>query len=74
MKYLGKELTYKNPVNEVSVTLIPDKEYNVTFEYEGPQIIINGQPVYDPNGVVWAYVEGVGIPYAPHVLSDFWRE
>lgn len=74
MKYLGKELTYKDPCSGASVTLVPNKEYDVSFEYQGPQVIINGQPVYDPNSTVWAHVESVAIPYAPHVLSNFWEQ
>lgn len=73
MKYIGHQMTYNNVIDEKSVTLIPNQEYEVAFEYEGPQAIINGRPIYAPTGTMWAHVDGVAIPYAPDVVEKFWE-
>lgn len=73
MKYIGHEITYKNIDGTESVHLIPQQSYNVRIEYEGPQIVVNGQPIIDPNGNMWVHFEnGVSVPYAPLVLERFW--
>lgn len=75
MKYIGQQVTYKDPITGSSVTVIPGEKYYIELQYDGPQVIVNGQPLVDPNGTVWAvFNNGVKVPYAPHVLHNFWSE
>ena len=74
-QYIGKDYIYKDFSNK-EITLEKEKKYNVTFRYEGPQVIINGHPVVSPDGTVWAdfQEERISIPYAPQLLQKFWLD
>lgn len=73
-KYIGENYIYKDIISNKEIQFENGKEYNVIFKYEGPQIIVNGQPVVDPNGTIWGEFQeqGVRVPYAPKLLKNFW--
>lgn len=74
MKYIGQQMTYKNIIDGASQIVIPGEHYNVNVTFEGAQAVINGVPVLDPGGTIWVEFEnGVRVPYAPNVLSNFWE-
>lgn len=74
MKYIGHQYTYKDPYNGKEIELIPQQDYPINIEYDGPQVVINGQPVIDPNGTLWvSFQDGLRIPYAPNLLNNFWE-
>lgn len=74
MKYIGENTTWHNLIPQQDQELVKDTVYNVEVKYDGPQVIINGQQVLDPNGTVWVIFDnGCSIPYAPNLLSKFWE-
>lgn len=74
MEYIGPNEHWNNLVPVMEIDLITGQQYPVELRYDGPQVIINGQPVIDQNGTVWAcFDNGIRIPYAPNVVSNFWR-
>lgn len=75
-KYIGEDMFYGDPFTGQSITLQNGTDYNVQFQYDGPQTIINGQIIYPPEATMWAVIdEGkVNIPFAPDLISNFWEE
>lgn len=73
-KYIGENYTYKDPISNKEIVFENEKEYNVNFAYSGPQIVINGRPMIDPNGTIWGEFQeqGIRVPYAPELLKNFW--
>lgn len=74
MEYIGPNEHWNNLVPAMEIDLITGQQYPVELMYDGPQVIINGQTVIDPNCTVWVcFDNGIRIPYAPNVVSNFWR-
>lgn len=57
------------------IQLEKDVDYNVQLVYDGPQIVINGEQVVDPNANIMCVLqqEGVIIPIAPELINKFWE-
>ena len=74
MEYIGPNEHWNNLVPAMEIDLIAGQQYPLKLMYDGPQVIVNGQPVIDPDCTVWAcFNNGIRIPYAPNVVSNFWR-
>ena len=71
-KYIGEDMFYGDPITGQSITLQNGTDYNVQFQYDGTQTIINGQVIYHPEATMWAV--RVNIPFAPDLISNFWEE
>ena len=72
--YIHDDCVYADQYNAVSIVLEKEKEYDVEIQYDGPQVIINGQALAAPGSSYIVTVNGaVQIPYAPERLKDFWR-
>ena len=76
VKYIGEDMVYGDPVTGQSITLQNGTDYNVQFQYDGPQAIINSQVLYHPDATIWAILENgqINIPFAPDLISNFWEE
>ena len=71
--YIHDDSVYADQYNAASIVLEKDKEYNIDIQYDGPQVIINGQALAAPDSSYIVTVNGtVQIPYAPDRLKDFW--
>ena len=75
-KYIGEDMFYGDPVTGQSITLQNGAEYNVQFQYERPQMIVNGQAIHHPEATIWAVIDNgkVNIPFAPDLIRTFWEE
>lgn len=81
VKYIGPTQTFKavslNPQNindwpEIAVE--ENQEYDIDIQYEGPQIIINGQQTLHPDGTLWVVFQGQGrIPYSKECIKRQWE-
>lgn len=66
-KYIGPEYEYEG------LQLEKEKIYDVEVSVSGPQIMINGKPVYSDDSSVLVQVEGRTIPYAPNLIGNHWE-
>ena len=75
-KYIGEDMFYGDPIIGQSITLQNGTDYNVQFQYDGTQTIINGQVIYHPEATMWTVIDDgrVNIPFAPDLISNFWEE
>lgn len=72
--YIGEDTVWNNLIPNVQMELKNNQDYNVQFQQEGPQMIINGQPVITPDTTIWAvFQNGCKIPYAGNLIQNFWR-
>lgn len=73
-KYIHDDCVYTDQYNAASIVLEKDKEYDIEIQYDGPQIIVNGQVIASPQSTYIVTVnQTIQIPYAPERLKDFWR-
>lgn len=71
--YIHDDCVYADQYNAASIVLEKDKEYDVEIQYDGSQVIINGQALAAPGSSYIVTINGsVQIPYAPERLKDFW--
>lgn len=71
--YIHDDCVYADQYNAASIVLEKDKEYDVEIQWDGPQMIVNGQALAMPGSSYIVTVDGrVQIPYAPERLKDFW--
>lgn len=75
-KYIGEDMFCGDPITGQSITLQNGTDYNVQFQCDGTQTIINGQVIYHPEATMWAVIDDgrVNIPFAPDLISNFWEE
>lgn len=72
--YIHDDCVYADQYNAASIALEKDKEYDVEIQWDGSQMIVNGQALAMPGSSYIVTVDGrVQIPYAPERLKDFWR-
>lgn len=72
--YTHDDCVYADQYNAASIVLEKDKEYDIEIQYDGPQIIVNGQVIASPQSTYIVTVnQTIQIPYAPERLKDFWR-
>lgn len=76
-KYIAETLVHTNQVTGQSIELVQNQEYDINIRHDGPQMIINGQPVIHPDSTVWVILQGdegqIQLPYAPSCLSRQWE-
>lgn len=71
--YIHDDCVYADQYNATSIALEKDKEYDIEIQYDGSQVIINGQALAAPGSSYIVTINGsVQIPYAPERLKDFW--
>lgn len=73
-KYIGEDEEWHNLLPSKTIELKNSQLYDVDFQIEGPQMIVNGQPVIAPDSTIWCvFPDGVKIPYAANLLENFWE-
>ena len=75
VKYIGEDMFYGDPVTGQSITLQNGTDYNVQFQFDGGQTIVNGQVLYHPDSTMWAVIDDgrVNIPFAPDLIKNFFE-
>ena len=76
-KYIAETLVHTNQVTSQSVELIQNQEYDINIRYDGPKMIVNGQPIILADSTVWVMLQGndgpIQLPYAPDCLPRQWE-
>lgn len=75
IKFIGPEYTYTDALSNESIDLKTNQIYDIDLQYDGPQVIVNGQRVFDDNGTFWVVFNGMNIqiPYAHSCLLKQWE-
>ena len=76
-KYISETRTYTDPFTNNFVELTQNQEYDINIRYDGPQMIVNGQPIILADSTVWITLQGndgpIQLPYAPSCLPRQWE-
>ena len=76
-KYISETRTYTDPSTNNFVELVQNQEYDINIRHNGPQMVINGQPIILSDSTVWVMLQGndgpIQLPYAPACLSRQWE-
>lgn len=76
-KYISETRTYTDPSTNNFVELVQNQEYDINIRHDGPQMIVNGQPIILADSTVWVILQGnygpIQLPYAPDCLSRQWE-
>lgn len=71
--YIGEDTVWNNLLPNTQIVLKHGEDYNVQFQQDGPQVIMNGQPIITPQTTIWAvFPDGSKIPYAGNLVKNFW--
>lgn len=74
VQYIGEDTVWHNLLPEIDIELKKDSYYNVEVSIDGPQMFVNGQQIITPEStVIISFADNVWIPYAPDLVSNFWR-
>lgn len=74
-KYIGPTRTYVCPITNESIELVENESYTIDVRVEGPQIIINGRPMYSPDATYWLMFDGgrIQLPYSLEAIPNQWE-
>lgn len=74
MRYVGEDMVWHNLIPQIDQELKNGQYYDVQVSSDGPQMMVNGQPIVHPNSsVIVSFRNGVSIPYAPNLFHLFWE-
>lgn len=73
-KYIGEDCVYADPVAAQSIMLENGQVYDIETEYEGPQLLVNGQMLIHPDATIWVVFsdKNIRMPYAPDLVDTQW--
>lgn len=69
----GDTYLFTNQYTATSTTLEQGKEYDIEWQYDGPQVLVNGHKIQHPLGTIWVKVNGCDIPFAPECFQRQWK-
>ena len=74
--YQGLEYKYTDLYGR-SIDMTPGKEYEISIQYDGPVVIINGIQQEHPDGTYWVTIHTedaeITMPYAKKPLERHWK-
>lgn len=78
--YIGPTQTMKcvstDPQNvntQINVELVHGEQYDIDIQQDGPQYIVNGQPMVHPDSTFWVVFSNGRAPYNQECLTKHWE-
>jgi hypothetical protein len=71
--FKGDTYLFTNQYTATSTMLEQNKEYDIEWYYDGPQVMVNGHAIVHPEGTIWVKVGGCEVPFTPECFKRQWE-